>query len=230
MTDTFDLFGAPTPLKLPLPAGARTALELEGITPPEYVLLLLRQATPREVQWLAAAQLNPPQSEGEAKSWLESLIRRRRAEDTDIRVVRELIKDITPDGITRLTFVFTEGRTPDPKETALLRERLLATFAASRPAPGRSSPTSTASTSKPQRPHAGLHPGFSHRVRLGDVFARPRRVGLPLRQARQGRLEGTRQCQSRRAGRPGDAPGAAALLRGLRPAGVRQPGDAARRP
>lgn len=149
MTEMLDLFGTPTPLRLPLPEGTRTALQAQGITPPDFVLLLLRQATPREVQWLSATKLAPPQTDSEAKSWLESLIMRRAAEGTDVQVVRELVKDITPDGIAMLTFVFTEGRRPDPKETASMRERLQAEFAASRPEPRPSSPTSTASTRKP---------------------------------------------------------------------------------
>ena len=147
-----NLFGAPTPLRLPLPDDTRAALLAQDIEPPEFVLLLLRQATPREVQQLAAMQMSPPNSGPEAAHWMVQLLMRRAAPGTDERVVREVVNDMTPSAMTTFTFAYTEGRLPDPKEREALAanlKRLLLTARPPEPAP--SSPTSTASTSSSSR-------------------------------------------------------------------------------
>lgn len=156
MNDTdLNLFGDPTPLRLPLPDDTRNALIERGIEPPEFVLLLLQQATPREVQHLAAVKMSPPKTGPEATAWMASLLMRRAAEGTDERVVRELVNDMTPAAITLFTFAYTEGRLPDPKEQERLMEamrkellKLQSPLAAKSPALGRSSRTSTTSTKK----------------------------------------------------------------------------------
>ncbi len=151
----FHLFEEVRTLRLPLPPDTKNALLAQGIEPPDGVTLLLRQATPRETEQLAAVNNSPPKTGPAATAWMVNLLMRRAVQGTDERVVRELVKDMTPSAITIFMFAYTEGRMPDPKErervlTATMTEirRLGQPNAASSPAPARSSHTSTASTRK----------------------------------------------------------------------------------
>jgi len=143
-----NLFDDTIPVRLPLPEDTRLALIEKGITPPDHVLLLLRQATPRELQQLAHTRENLPSTGPEVTAWLLNMLRRRASEGTDDVVLQELVKDLTPTSITMLTFAYTEGRLPNPKEKAALLEQMAQWIAAQSPAPAPSSRTSTTSTKK----------------------------------------------------------------------------------
>jgi hypothetical protein len=147
---TIDLFSHATPYRVPLPNATRTALQERGIEVPEFLVLLLRPATAREVEELAGYQVKPP-SGPEATRMLRNLLLRRVAPDTDERVVDELVKDLPPTGVTQLMFMYTEGRPPNPKEQAAIQERVRTLLAASPPAAAPSSPSSTGSTKKRSR-------------------------------------------------------------------------------
>lgn len=100
-------------LHLPLPAETQAALEEAGIDAPAEVLLLLREATGRERQAFDAER----QTIGVSNpvEWVTRLMMRRAAPDTDERVVRELLNDMTETVIAQIVLAYVTGALADPK-------------------------------------------------------------------------------------------------------------------
>lgn len=116
MITSLDLPGlAITNLDLKLPDDTKEALREQGIEPPDFVRLELREATPREKKAFERDQQKGGRAEKDTYNWLTSLLMRRAGPGTDERVVSELLLDMTDTLTASLTYAYLKGELPDPK-------------------------------------------------------------------------------------------------------------------
>lgn len=137
-------------LRLPLPQDTKDALAKKGIEAPDEVTLYLQEATGRELQRFEQAQAPGGPAQRDTAAFIVDLMMRRAAPGTDVRVLQELVHDMTPTAIAQVTHAYCRGVLPDPKALMAAMTRLTSqteTLLLMQLASGtlHSSPTSTAS-------------------------------------------------------------------------------------
>lgn len=104
----FDITATETrPLTIPLPATVQDALTAQGITPPNQIVMQLREATLEERRL-------PSQARDDVDG-VVSMIMARAEAGTDERVVRALAEKMTPSSAAVITAAYITGEFPDPK-------------------------------------------------------------------------------------------------------------------